>query len=157
VAVGGTSTNRNQFTGELIYEGAWNQGGGGQSQFEPRPPYQNGIDTIAGPWRSVPDISSDANPITGVWVLDSNDIGGPGGWLIVGGTSVSSPTLAGIVNSAGNFHKSSARELHEIYAGSGHGFNDIQTDNCGNYGGYFAVPGFDFCTGVGSPQGYYNK
>ena len=159
VAVGGTSTNRNPFTGSLIYEGAWNDGGGGQSIFEARPSYQNGIASIAGPSRAVPDISSDANPNTGVWVLDTNVTGGvPGGWYIVGGTSVSSPTIAGIVNSAGNFYKSSAKELTQIYSGlNSPAFNDIVKDNCGPYGGYLAGDGYDFCTGVGSPQGYYSK
>ncbi|HKM82227.1 MAG TPA: S53 family peptidase [Candidatus Acidoferrum sp.] len=164
VAAGGTSTNRNPNTGSFLYEGSWPWGGGGPSQYEPRPSYQNGIAYIAGSARVVPDISADANPITGVWVLDSTPTGGeggPGAWWIVGGTSVSSPVLAGIVNAAGRFHRSSAKELSEIYSNSrggfSQGFNDIQADNCGPYGGYLAQPGYDFCSGVGSPNGYSNK
>ena len=162
VAAGGTSTNRNPSTGSFLYEGSWNDGGGGPSQYEPRPSYQNGIAYLAGSARVVPDISADANPVTGVWVLDTNLYEGePGGWFIVGGTSVSSPVLAGIVNAAGSFHKSSVEELSAIYStsrgGFSQGYNDIQADNCGPYGGYLALPGYDFCSGVGSPHGYSNK
>jgi kumamolisin len=161
VAAGGTSTNRSPYTGNILYEGTWTYGGGGPSEYESRPSYQNGIAYLAGPSRVVPDISADANPITGVWILDSNLYDdAPGGWFIVGGTSVSSQVLAGITNAAGSFNKSSREELYGIYSALGHGsqaFNDIQRDNCGPYGGFLATPGYDFCTGVGSPNGYSNK
>jgi len=162
VAVGGTSTNRNPTTGLLLYEGAWNEGGGGLSQFEARPSFQNSIVSIAGTARAVPDVAADANPITPVWVLDTNLYEGqPGGWFTVGGTSLAAPLMAGIVNSAGHFHASSAAELETIYynwsKGLVFGFNDIKTDNCGPYGGYLSVAGYDFCTGVGSPHSYSGK
>ncbi len=52
----------------------------------------------------VPDISSDANPDTGLWVWDTFVYeGDEAGWFIVGGTSAASPTLAGIVNASGQF------------------------------------------------------
>ncbi len=44
---------------------------GGASRFEPRPGYQNGIASIVAAQRGTPDIASDANPYTGVWVFDS--------------------------------------------------------------------------------------
>ncbi|HKO05378.1 MAG TPA: S53 family peptidase [Candidatus Acidoferrales bacterium] len=162
VAVGGTSTNRDPNTGRFLYEGSWTEGGGGPSLVEPRPNYQNSIRYIAGSARVVPDVSADANPNTGVWVLDTNLYEGfPGGWFIVGGTSVSSPVMAGIVNAAGSFSNSSAAELSTIYSkgflGLSPGFNDIRADNCGPYGGYLALLGYDFCTGVGSPNGYKDK
>jgi subtilase family serine protease len=159
VAVGGTSTNRDPNLGNFLYEGAWNNTSGGPSEVEPRPNYQNGIAAIAGPARVTPDISADGNPNTGAWVLDTNLYEGePGGWFAVGGTSLSVQVMAGIVNSAGTFHKSSAEELSVIYSkGFLVGFNDVQADNCGPYGGYFTTPGYDFCTGVGSPHGYFSK
>lgn len=159
VAVGGTSTNRDPNAGNFLYEGAWNIAGGGPSEVVPRPAYQNGIASIAGPARVTPDISADANPNTGVWILDTNLYEDePGGWFIVGGTSVSSPVMAGVVNAAGSFHRSSAKELSVIYSsGFVLGFNDVQADNCGPYGGYFTTRGYDFCTGVGSPHGYFSK
>ena len=44
----------------------------------------------------LPDISFNADPASGVWIYDTDE---GGFWLlIVGGTSVASPALAGIVN-----------------------------------------------------------
>jgi kumamolisin len=158
VAAGGTSTNRNPNTGNFLYEGAWNEGGGGQSLYEPRPNYQNRLAYLAGPARVVPDVSADSNPNTGLWLLDNNLYEGePGGWFIVGGTSAASPLIAGIVNAAGTFNKSSVQELFQIYSTFPRGFNDVAADNCGPYGGYLSRFGYDFCTGVGSPDGYSYK
>jgi kumamolisin len=158
--VGGTSTNRNPFTGDFLYEGAWTLTGGGPSFFEPRPKYQNIIDHLAGPSRAVPDVALDSNPITGVWVLDTNLYAGqPGGWFIVGGTSVAVQAMGGIINAASHFHNSSAEELRHMYEHifDFDAFNDITRDNCGPYGGFLAAPGYDFCTGLGSDHGYEGK
>ena len=160
VAVGGTSTNRNPFTGDFLYEGAWSFTGGGPSFFEPRPKFQNIIEYLAGPSRAIPDVSADANPITGVWVLDTNLYGGqPGGWFITGGTSVAVQLMGGIINAAGHFHNSSAEELRHMYDHifDSDAFHDIDKDNCGPYGGFLATPGYDFCTGLGSDHGYDGK
>jgi hypothetical protein len=103
----------------------------------------------------------DADPNTGVWVLDSipNDgQGGPGSWWIVGGTSVSAPSLAGIVNAAGHFYTSTATELGVAYGYASLGtFKDVTAGICGPYAGYLASTGYDFCTGEGSPNGYSAK
>jgi len=106
-----------------------------------------------GPTRGTPDLSFDANPATGVWVFDSNPVFGTG-WFVVGGTSVSSPSLAGIINSAGRFSASTQAEAHEIYRQMGNefAFRDIVYGNCGLNIGDFAGFGWDFCTGVGSPR-----
>ena len=97
-------------------------------------------------------MSFDADPLTGVWVLDN------GSWYIVGGTSVAAPSLAGIVNAAGAFSTSSAVELLKLYGGLGSAnFRDVRSGNCGPYGGYVSGAGWDFCTGVGSPIGLAGK
>jgi len=49
--------------------------------------------------RVTPDFSFDADPRSGVYVYDTY---GYGGFVIVGGTSVASPSLAGIVNNSNN-------------------------------------------------------
>jgi kumamolisin len=158
VAAGGTSISRNPFTGSFIAETAWVDTGGGVSEFEPRPGYQDDIASIVGPARGVPDLSFDANPTTGVWVYDSTPFEGFTGWWIVGGTSVSSPSLAGIVNSAGKFRHSSYRELVTIYDHLGsHAFNDTTLGYCGPYAGYWTSEGWDPCTGVGSVNGKSGK
>jgi kumamolisin len=160
VAAGGTTTARGPSSGNLLYEITWADGGGGVSAYEGRPTYQNGISYIVGSGRGVPDVSFDSNPNTGVWVWDSNyfeTLGG--GWFIVGGTSVATPSLAGIVNSAGHFNASSAAELTSLYANRGNSadFRDITTGPCGPYSGLNAFPGWDLCTGIGSNIGLGGK
>jgi len=160
VAAGGTSISRDPNFGTFLYENTWQDGGGGPSQVEPRPKFQNEIAFLVGPTRGLPDISFDANPNTGVWIYDSNNYEGePFDWGVVGGTSVSAPSLAGIFNAAGKFQRSSAAENAEIYRylENSNAFRDITYGNCGYYIGDLAAPGWDFCTGVGSPYGYEGK
>ena len=155
VSVGGTTLSTNANTGTFLFENAWQDAGGGASALEPRPAYQDGIAFLVGSYRGTPDIAADANPNTGVWVLDSV-VFGPGTWYVVGGTSVSSPLSAGVINAAGSFARSSSAELKEIYSRP-FGFTDISFGTCGLYIGNFATPGWDFCTGWGSPRGYFGK
>jgi kumamolisin len=86
--------------------------------------------------------------------------GQPGGFFIVGGTSLSTPSLAGIINNAGKFHSASQAENSEIYRNLFFGkddFRDILYGNCGVNIGNFATPGWDFCTGIGSSIGLGGK
>jgi kumamolisin len=143
-------------TGDFLFENGWQEAGGGQSAYENRPTYQNGVAYMVGSQRGVPDVSSDANPNTGVWVLDTL-VYGPGTWYIVGGTSVSSPTWAGIVNAAGGFSPNTHAELTKVYSDRFGDFNDITYGTCGPYMAYLAFPGWDFCSGLGSPESYRGK
>ena len=163
VSVGGTTTRRMNSGakfGNFIAEAAWEDSGGGLSLYEPRPSYQSVLPSATN--RLVPDVSSDANPNTGVWVYDSNATFGIG-WYVYGGTSVSSPTWAGIVNRAGNFAASSAAELTTIYTAYSNAttyaadYKDITTGFCSFYDANLAVAKWDLCTGVGSPKGYVGK
>ena len=155
VSAGGTTVRRNPSTGAFVAEAAWDSAGGGQSALEPRPSYQSGVSSVVGKYRGVPDLSFDSNPVTGVWVYDSNAYG----WNIVGGTSVASPSLAGVINSAGSFYTSSNAELTAIYSklGVAADFNDISSGYCGPYAGYTTATGCDFCTGVGTNKGKVGK
>jgi kumamolisin len=161
VAVGGTTITRNPSTLNARNEISWEDGGGGLSPYETRPAYQNGISTIVGTHRGVPDVAAVANPRTGVWVYDSYDTGSTTAahWNIFGGTSVASPVWAGIVNHAGHFKASSAAELTLIYASAATtaDFRDIQYGTCGYYEGWVAVAGWDPCTGSGAPVGTVGK
>ncbi len=164
VAVGGTTISRSlgnstflNFQAEL----AWEDGGGGVSQFEPKPSWQKTVTALKGvPNRAVPDVAADANPNTGVWVYDSfetDDIGDDcitsgGNWCVFGGTSVAAPLTAGVVNNVGKFAGSSTAELTTLYSGgSGVSFRDITYGSCGLYQGWFAATGWDACTGKGAP------
>jgi subtilase family serine protease len=153
VSAGGTSVNRDS-RGNFVSETGWSGSGGGPSAFEPKPAYQNIAGT--GATRSAPDFSFDANPNTGVAVYDSTLCHGASGWLVFGGTSVSSPSLAGIVNLAGSFAVNSQAELSTIYGNytNKSDFRDILT---GSAGSFSCGPGYDFVTGVGSNQGLSGK
>lgn len=163
VAAGGTTTRRvngGSTFGNFIAEAAWEDGGGGLSLYEPRPSYQSVLPPASH--RLVPDVSSDANPNTGVWVYDNNPTFGCC-WFIYGGTSVASPTWTGIVNRAGHFAASSAAELTTIYTAYNNAttyaadYHDITTGFCSFYDANLAVAKWDVCTGVGSPKTYVGK
>jgi subtilase family serine protease len=153
VAAGGTTLHfsGSTFTGET----GWSGSGGGPSAYESRPGYQDAISTIVNSKRGIPDFSFDADPASGVSVYDSTSCNGMVGWMVFGGTSVSSPSLAGIVNAAGHFNGDSSSELTIIYGGlGGSNFRDITS---GKAGSYSATTGWDFVTGVGSSLGYVGK
>jgi subtilase family serine protease len=165
VAAGGLSNRRNASTFNFIQQAAWTYGGGGQSAIEARPSYQSSISSIVGSFRGTPDLSFDADPFTGVYVYDTFPVDGIFyyEWLIVGGTSVSSPSLAGIVNNASTraaaFAASSNAELTKMYTNKAvtTDFTDITAGFCGFYMGFTAGTGWDFCTGIGADKGYAGK
>ena len=172
VSAGGTTVRTNASTFDFIQEAAWVSGGGGVSFYEPVPSYQVGLAHNPTAFRGVPDLSFDADPYTGVYVYDTFPVDGIYyyEWLIVGGTSVSAPSLAGIINNAatlsGTFAASSNAELTTIYANRPTGTNPtpagytaITAGFCGPYMGLstYSAPGWSYCTGVGVPKGYSQK
>ena len=89
--------------------------------------------SIVGTSRGVPDVAAIADPETGVWVYVTTACGG---WCIVGGTSVASPLLAGLLNRAAYFWTTSFNALENIYglglAGTlGPYVTDINSGACG--------------------------
>jgi kumamolisin len=54
------------------------------------------------------------------------------------------------------FAPSSYAELSKMYS-SPFGFTDITGGSCGEYAAFLATSGWDFCTGLGSPRGYFGK
>jgi subtilase family serine protease len=171
VSAGGTTVNRLS-TGKLnttTPEACWSGSGGGTSAYETSTeanPYQYPIFGTAA--RATPDFAFDADPNSGVDVYSQY---GSGGWLVVGGTSVSSPSLAGIVNSsanklgsyflpsvnpAGYFNNEEDILLYSqlpTQTAYNTNFYDITTGGNGCYVG----KSWDYCTGVGSPRGYLGK
>ena len=148
VAAGGTSVATNS-SGAWTAESAWADGGGGNSKYEKKPTWQSGV---GGTDRSVPDLSSDADPNTGVCVYDSTSYQGYVGWMVFGGTSVSSPSLAGMLNVTGaSFANTTAflTALYNNYKNTPTVFRDITTGS----NGFKAAAGWDYATGVGTPTG----
>lgn len=154
ISAGGTRINRDG-AGNFLSETGWSGSGGGRSQYEAIPSFQSVISGIVGNSRGVPDISFDADPNTGVSVYDSTSYNGSVGWLVFGGTSVSSPSLAGIITSAGG-NTSTNAELVQLYSGLGNSsvFRDIVS---GTAGSFSCVTGWDFITGMGSCLTLYGK
>ena len=149
VAAGGTTLLLSGAT--VLGESGWSGSGGGPSKYETIPSFQLGTVTMpAGlKTRGVPDISFDADPNTGVSVYDSTSCQGMSGWMVFGGTSVSSPCLAGLVNSSGGFERDSPHQLQSSYILASSYFYDVLS---GKAGAYSAGTGWDFVTGIGTPR-----
>ncbi len=150
VSVGGTKVTRDSngnFTGETCWFGS----GGGISNQEPLPQYQLLLMNKLGTKRGTPDWAADAAPASGAAVFSTT---GCGGWCNVGGTSLASPMLAGIVNAAGTFGNHTVNDLaktYQYYRNPGkyrHFFFDVTSGSNGQPAGV----GWDQCTGLGTPR-----
>ena len=151
VAAGGTTIIR---SGGSVSEQGWYGSGGGPSTYEARPAYQNLIQKIVGTHRGTPDFSADANPTTGPAMYDAD---GGYNWLQIGGTSVSSPLLAGLVNTAGHHAKSTNQELSGLYPYARKHYKKVWRDETVGNNGYSCMVGWDYVTGIGSPLTYVGK
>jgi subtilase family serine protease len=150
IAVGGTNLNVSAggvWQGETVWTGT----GCGSSSSEPRPIFQDGLYPTIGLYRAGCDIAAVGDPSTGVSVYDSLVYQGASGWLTFGGTSVSCPLVAGIVNSSGVVINSTQLLAAKLYLGIGDShFHDITS---GSSSTFSAGTGWDFPSGVGSPNG----
>jgi kumamolisin len=137
---------------ELLHnEGAT---GGGVSDVFTRPTYQNSVNVPAsanpphGIGRGVPDVAAVADPVTGVVVIDID-----GKQLEqIGGTSASTPLWASLIARLNQGLNVRCGFLNPLLYGkfSSGVLRDITV---GNNGAYLAGPGWDACTGLGSPNG----
>jgi kumamolisin len=160
LACGGTKLvgSGSSITSEVVWnELTNNEGatGGGVSNVFPLPPWQasagvpNPINSAGG--RGVPDVSGDADPATGYAIrVDGTN-------LVIGGTSAVAPLWAGLIAVANAQNGKSAGFIQPaIYAAKGKAaFNDITsgTNYTGTPVGFKAGPGWDPCTGLGTPIG----
>jgi len=127
--------------------------GGGISDFFDPPTYQQnaGVPPSANPGgrigRGVPDVTGDADPNSGYQTLVD------GQQEVIGGTSAVAPLWAGLIALLNEDLGQPVGFLNPLLyqnVASGGGFHDITT---GNNGAYFAGPGWDACSGLGSPDG----
>jgi hypothetical protein len=152
VAVGGTTLTIGA-NGSYVGESAWSSGGGGTSNQESEPAFQDSVQSTG--WRETPDVSFDANPSTGVAVYDSYSGGSATPWQRIGGTSLATPCWAalfaiadqGRVLRGGSPLDGPTQTLPALYALPSSDFRDITTGS----NGFPAGPGYDEATGIGTP------
>jgi subtilase family serine protease len=151
-AVGGTalstSSNSRGWT-ESVWKTSSTEGtGSGCSAYDPKPSWQtdSGCST-----RMEADVSAVADPATGVAVYDTY---GGSGWAVYGGTSASSPIIAGVYALAGT-PGSGDYPAKYPYSHTGNLY-DVTSGNNGSCSpAYFctAQTGYDGPTGWGTPNG----
>jgi subtilase family serine protease len=150
IGVGGTTLVRSS-VGRGWAESVWGGSGSGCSIYEPKPSWQTDTGCKG---RTVADVSADADPITGVAVYDSLAYQGYKGWLIFGGTSVSSPIIASTFALAGNA-RSIGQAGQYVYSHGGQ-LNKVLSGNNGSCSPSYlctAGPGYNGPAGLGTPNG----
>lgn len=156
VAVGGTTLTLgagDAWAGEKVWSGT----GSGCSAYLSAQAWQAALSnwslTGCGSKRGVADVAADADPATGAAVYDTTRYQGHAGWFKVGGTSLSSPLVAGVYALAGNAASTSypaslayanPSALHDVTSGTD---GTCSTIMCKGAAGY------DGPTGVGTPNG----
>lgn len=165
VSVGGTFLQTRE-DGTYLSEIGWQDylitggGGGGISPSDPMPDWQQGpgvqTDKSNGN-RQCPDVSAVADPDTGYIIFVTDAETGEGSWTTVGGTSAAAPLWAGIqalmqqAAAAQGIDKLGfmAPRYYRIAQSTPDAFHDVTR------GGNLvdeATPGWDFVSGVGSPN-----
>ncbi|GAA2515009.1 S53 family peptidase [Streptomyces longisporus] len=151
-AVGGTalstSSNSRGWTESVWHTSSTEGTGSGCSAYDPKPSWQTDSGCSK---RMEADVSAVADPATGVAVYDTY---GGSGWAVYGGTSASSPIIAGVYALAGTpgsgdypakYPYSHTGNLYDVTSGS--------NGSCST--AYFctAETGYDGPTGWGTPNG----
>jgi kumamolisin len=155
LACGGTSLRAG--ASAIQSEAVWNDGasggasGGGASTFFALPSWQAGLQlratagsVVALSKRGVPDVAGDADPETGYSVrIDGTD-------TVIGGTSAVAPLWAALIARINQINGRPAGFVQPRLYQSPQSLRDITQ---GNNGSFAAAPGWDACTGLGSPNG----
>lgn len=141
----------------IASEQAWNElasnegaTGGGVSENFALPSFQKSANVPKAPngfvGRGVPDVAGDADPGTGYNVMVD------GQQTVIGGTSAVAPLWAGLLARINESLGTNVGYVNPtLYAAKAEAtFHDITS---GSNGGYSAGPGWDACTGLGSPDG----
>lgn len=157
-ALGCGGTHLDAHGSTIVAESVWNDGpgqgatGGGVSDVFPVPSYQDqaSVPPSANPGghvgRGVPDVAGDADPDSGYSVRVDGET------IPIGGTSAVAPLWAGLVALLNEGLGRPVGWLQPfLYSSAATGaLRDIVD---GSNGAYSAAPGWDACTGLGSPKG----
>lgn len=164
-ATGCGGTRLESQSGKAPHETVWNDNplssatGGGVSAFFDLPPWQADFNVPLPtdektPKRGVPDIAADADPETGYQIrVDEVD-------QVFGGTSAVAPLWAGLIALLNQRRQAQNKQsigylnpLLYLNYQSLRQANALKDIVSGNNGGYAARPGWDACTGLGTPDG----
>jgi kumamolisin len=138
-------------------ETVWSGSGGGESAVFRVPDWQKEehVTKAQGPkpepalkWRGVPDVAGDADPATGYNVrVDGID-------MVFGGTSAVAPLWAGLI-ALMNSSRGSPLGYFNPWLYTNAKVTKVLTDiKVGNNGDFSASPGWDACTGLGTPAAF---
>jgi kumamolisin len=145
VASGTTISSETTWNELSANEGAT---GGGVSTLFALPSWQTNskvpAPTTSSGGRGVPDVAGDADPATGYTVRVD------GRTSVIGGTSAVAPLWAGLIALANAANGQDVGFVNPALYGDPKAFRDITS---GNNGAFSAGPGWDACTGLGSPNG----
>ncbi|HEX5285107.1 MAG TPA: S53 family peptidase [Bryocella sp.] len=153
LACGGTKlvASGSKVTSEVVWnELSRNEGatGGGVSALFALPDWQSNSKVPAAPasggGRGVPDVAGDADPSTGYTVRVDGET------TTIGGTSAVAPLWAGLIALANAANRKDVGFVNPTLYGASGAFRDVTS---GNNGAFSAGPGWDACTGLGSPHG----
>jgi kumamolisin len=154
LACGGTSLQAGATA--ITSETVWNDGssggasGGGVSTFFTLPSWQQGLSVrgttgqFALAMRGVPDVAGDADPETGY------DVRVDGADTVIGGTSAVAPLWAALIARINGITGKPAGFINALLYQNAGALRDI---TAGGNGDFEAAPGWDACTGLGSPNG----
>jgi kumamolisin len=157
----GCGGTRLEVSNNQLTEVVWNDGpnsatGGGVSDFFDLPTWQtnSGVPASVNPGqrvgRGVPDVAGNADPQTGYQVyVDAQSV-------VFGGTSAVAPLWAGLIAllneqrgiPVGYLNPTLCQNYQQLSQA-----NALRDVTSGSNGAYGAGPGWDACTGVGSPDG----
>jgi kumamolisin len=164
IACGGTKLigSGTSIQSEAVWNEGWTDGagGGGVSNYFALPTYQASVKVPSSPagkaGRGLPDVSGNADPITGYQVYLNK------AWGVIGGTSAVAPLLAGLValinerivsktgHSVGFINPLLYGSLNAALRDVTQGNNDISGTL---HGTYSAGSGWNACSGLGVPDG----
>jgi kumamolisin len=158
LACGGTTLQIDTQTGAVSAETVWNDAdgatGGGVSDTFAQPAWQAsaGVPALAsgGTGRGVPDVAGNADPQTGYQVVID------GQSTVIGGTSAVAPLWAGLACLLAQATGQRFGLVQQaLYAGisAGQPVAGLTDITSGDNGAYSAGPGWDACSGLGTPQG----
>jgi kumamolisin len=159
LACGGTrltTTDQSTIKEEVVWHGKEGASGGGFSEVFPIPDWQKSTPVASQAkrfkktGRGVPDVASVADPTTGFLVLVNGKYG------VGAGTSAAAPVWAGLIARINEGLGRAAGFINPLIYQSASDFEKagaFHAITTGNNGFYHARPGWNPCTGYGSPNG----